>query len=373
MLTFTQMDRFESRILQFIKLRESVQIIGLPGTGKSRFIRDLISKVPKNTLVIYIDTNSLFDDFYIALLTFLGVQLNIQNLENVNNNTHLVLTIKSKVEEIAKNQQILIIIDSFTKLLDAKVPTIYKYLKHLRDINRKQISYIFTTNNVGSPEDRNLIGDLFEIFSEHIEYIPIPTDKEFYKEVVHRANELGFNPTQEQIKQIYSLSGKIHGLKKACIQALRDSKRLDYRNNLRLKGQLEELTEALTAEQLNYLISVSQEKDSDENRARTLRNLGLLTDSNKIRSGLLKQFVAQNYKSELTSAEKLFFDLLEQNKNTTITRKDICETVYPDVKNYEGITEHAIDQLVHRVRSKVSNKYKIETIRGRGYRLIENS
>ncbi|MBI1863620.1 helix-turn-helix domain-containing protein [Candidatus Woesebacteria bacterium] len=53
-----------------------------------------------------------------------------------------------------------------------------------------------------------------------------------------------------------------------------------------------------------------------------------------------------------------------------VSRDQICQAVYPDVKNYSGISDHAIDQLVHRLRSKVPN-YKILTQRGIGIKLIK--
>ena len=52
-----------------------------------------------------------------------------------------------------------------------------------------------------------------------------------------------------------------------------------------------------------------------------------------------------------------------------ISKDQICATVYPDVKDRAGISDHAIDQLIHRLRTKIKSKYTVTTHRGLGYQL----
>jgi len=62
-------------------------------------------------------------------------------------------------------------------------------------------------------------------------------------------------------------------------------------------------------------------------------------------------------------------DLLLAKKEEIVSKDIIAQTVYPDVKNYSGVSDHAIDQLVHRLREKIKDKYSLQTHRGLGYKI----
>ena len=78
----------------------------------------------------------------------------------------------------------------------------------------------------------------------------------------------------------------------------------------------------------------------------------------------------KNYKpSELTAAETRLMDLFMANRGQMVSKNQICDVVYPDVKNKAGISDHSLDQLIHRLRSKIQNQYTLTTHRGLGYKL----
>ena len=73
--------------------------------------------------------------------------------------------------------------------------------------------------------------------------------------------------------------------------------------------------------------------------------------------------------SQLTAAETRLMDLFLTNRGQIVSKNQICDVVYPDVKNKAGISDHALDQLVHRLRVKIKNQYTLTTHRGLGYKL----
>jgi len=72
---------------------------------------------------------------------------------------------------------------------------------------------------------------------------------------------------------------------------------------------------------------------------------------------------------ELTALENKAFQYLVKNKGVIMDREDLITQVWGE--KALDIADHALDQLIHRLKIKVALEgYKIETIKGRGHRLI---
>ncbi|TSC85321.1 MAG: hypothetical protein G01um101416_943 [Microgenomates group bacterium Gr01-1014_16] len=211
----------------------------------------------------------------------------------------------------------LIIIDSFDTLADL---SLFNYLKALRDENKYHLAYVFLVNK---PFNDPVLGDLLKLTSEHIEYLPVLDPAEY--------DLFGFNPSPKQFKEIEKLSGGIPILVKACVYSMRDGSPLNV--------------DPFIAQ----MLASSPQHPS------------------YINSQLIQDYLDNN--SPLSASETRLLTLLEAHKGQLVSKDQICEVVYPDVKNRAGITDHAIDQLIHRLRAKVLEKYSIVTHRGLGYRL----
>lgn len=225
----------------------------------------------------------------------------------------------------------LIVIDSANRLLKPELQPFFFYLKALRDQHKYSLAFVLLTHHIIGPEYRPLLGDFYEIASEHIEHLP-PTDPA-------QAPDFGFSPTPKQFDQITKLSGGIPALIKICIIALRDNSSLDPEKNPKLKAQIEEM---LSVSPNDPILSHSQ---------------------------LVCEYLNSHPSTNLTAAETRLLNLLLQSQNQIISKDQICATVYPDVKDRAGISDHAIDQLIHRLRTKVKSKHTITTHRGLGYQL----
>lgn len=287
------MDEFRKKIQTFLSYGESVQIVAPHGFGKSRFGRSLGG--------LYLDTNLL------------------------QSSAEIMDAIKSSSERK------LIVLDYLDHILTPEYSSLFKFMKAMRDQFKYQLSYIFLTSKSVTHDMLPIMGDLYEIATEHVEYLPTLSRSEY-----NSFGLPGFTPNSKQALEIEKLSGGIPTLVKICMLALRDGTSLDPEKNLKLKGQIEEMLSA-----------------------------------NPDHPAYAKASLLQNYKSsELTAAETRLLDLLVANKGQIVSKNQICDSVYPDVKNKAGISDHSLDQLIHRLRSKIKDLgSKITTHRGLGYKL----
>ena len=286
------MDEFRKRILGFLARGESVQIVAPHGFGKSRLGRSLGG--------LLLDTNLLQTP------------------------QELMKAVKSSPEKK------LIVIDYLDHILTPEYTPLFKYLKALRDQHKYQLAFVFLTSRPITHNYQPIMGDLYEIATEHVEQPPALTPSEY--------EMFGFSPTPKQLKEIEGLSGGIPSLVKICVISMRDGTSLDPTENLKLKGQIEEMLAASP----NHPVYA--------------------------KAGLMQKYLS-HIPSELTAAETRLLELLKSKSGQIVSKDEIAQAVYPDVKNYSGVSDHALDQLIHRLRSKVKDKYTLSTHRGLGYKL----
>lgn len=221
------------------------------------------------------------------------------------NSEEILSSIKSARE------QKLIIIDALDEILDSQHQPLFKYLKALRDVHKYQLAYVFLTSRPIGHTSQALLGDLSYLVEEHVVNLP-PLEIAEY-------DLFGWKATPAQLKTIAEISHGIPAVVKTCVLILRDGGILDPVQNPQLADIL-------------------------------------------AKTGLVKPV-------ELSASETRLLEILLANKNQLVSKDKICEAVYPDVKNRAGISDHAIDQLVHRLREKIKSKYSLQTHRGLGYKL----
>ncbi len=274
---------------QFLDRGESVQIVAPSGFGKSRFAKSLAG--------LLVDPNIL--------------QSPAEMLEFIK----------------TSSERKLIILDSFDHLLSTEYQPLFKYLKGLRDQYKYKLAYVVLTHKLIGPENQKLLGDFYELATEHIEYLPVLKPSEY--------DYFGWQPTTSQVVEVEELSGGIPTLVKICVFAMRDKTNLN--SNPKLEAAITEML-----------------ADSPDHPA--YKN-----------SSLVQNYLHNLKNTQLSASETRLLNLLLKNKGQIVSKDQICKEIYPDVKNYLGITDHAIDQLMHRLRTKVKNKYTLSTRRGLGY------
>ncbi|KKS32251.1 MAG: hypothetical protein UU93_C0008G0013 [Candidatus Amesbacteria bacterium GW2011_GWA2_42_12] len=224
--------------------------------------------------------------------------------------THLLQTPAELLQTIKdSSERNLIVIDSLDRILNTEHRALFNYLKALRDSHKYHLAYVFLCH--AEIKANEILDDLEYLVSEHIEHLPPLTSDEY--------DLFGFQPTPKQLKQLIELSGGIPALVKVYVLAMRDGQSLDSTQNPQIAAML-------------------------------------------VKTGKTKL-------SQLTAAETRLMDLFLTNRGQIVSKNQICDVVYPDVKNKAGISDHALDQLVHRLRVKIKNQYTLTTHRGLGYKL----
>src|SRR3989344_826225 len=293
---------FRAKIQKYLDRGESVQVVAPPGFGKSRFG----SPFP----------NAAFLDFNLVAPKNLGSVLDFFK-------SHVQFT-----------DHTIIVLDEIDELLTNNYEPFWVYLKAIRDQHKYHLAYLFLVQRPISSSHRPLLGDLFEIASEHIEYLPALEPSEY--------DLFGSNPSPKQLLQIQKDSGGIPALVKICAMSLRDNSSLNPDSNPKLAGLLEEM------------LSVSPDHPAYTH------------------SQIIRDFLTGQSSSALSASETRLLDLLTSHSGQLVSKDQICEAVYPDVKNKAGISDHAIDQLVHRLRSKIKDQGSVVTHRGLGYKLSQS-
>ena len=274
---------FRDKILGFLAHGDCVQVVAPSGFGKSRFGRNLGG--------VYLDFNLVINKTPETLANFVK-------------------------ENFAEG---IMVLDSLDSTLDIKYLPFFNFLKALRDAHKYKLTYVFLFHKPVGPDKQAILGDCYEIASEHIEYLPTlsPEECEFYEK-----------------------SGGIATFEKICGIAKRDGLSLDPEQNHKLKAQLEEM---LT--------------DYPEHPAYA-------------KSSIIQDYLAARKNTELSAAETRLLELLQSKKGQIVSKDEIARSIYPDVKNYDGVSDHALDQLIHRLRSKIQDLGStITTHRGLGYKL----
>jgi hypothetical protein len=360
------MGDFLQKIIKITNMGESLQIVALHGMGKSRFARELVAKSDKSHVFYHIDTNQIPDFSFTSFISYLRMLLGMS--AGSGDLVSLSIETSKKVNDLAQTKQVTLIFDYMDDILIPENENLFRFLKVMRDGTKYKISYIFMVKAPIQPDMVGIMKDLYELASEHVEYLPLMTDREYEEQVVKNYGpNVSFVPNRKQVEEIKRLSGKIPALIKITMQAIRDGLTLSFQENHRLRGQLEEMVGSLSSEELKSLTEIAREESLDNKASPYLKKIGIVNDSGKIGSHLLADFLIRTQTNELSVGENQLFLLLKENEKKVVTKDAICEKVYPDVKNMNGISDHAIDQMVHRLRSKLGEKYKIETLRGRGY------
>jgi len=157
-------------------------------------------------------------------------------------------------------------------------------------------------------------------------------------------------------------------------------------NDERIRLQSEELWENLNKEEQQILLKVVNNKEitkEERKKGIYLWNTGFITIDRqqlKIFSPLFEYYVRQRRREELKESgvefskkELIFFEFLKRNKDLICEREKIIEEVWPEAEEL-GISDWAIDKLAGRVRGKLKlqkNKFELQTIKTRGYKLVE--
>src|SRR3989344_1364939 len=215
------------------------------------------------------------------------------------------------------------------------------YFKSIRESDRNRTSFIFAISG-----DVVLAGPLKTVMLENVIYLEPLNSADAMAFLQKMENLYKGKLTPAQKEEILSLSGRVPRIIKRLCKLFMD--KIDAATDLKLQSDLEEIDIFLKNNpQMKWDIPLLVKKTAGQERV------------NQVES-----------KEALSKQEFLLAKLLIENKGKMVTREEMIEAVWKS-KMYD-VNEHALDQMLHRLRKKMENatpKCKLITYRGRGCKL----
>lgn len=411
------------QILQFVTHGQSCQLISVPGAGRSTVLRlltyhkQLLTHHLKNNnyLFAYVNfaeianfaTAELHKSLFLSILSSMEdnpklhkelYELFTQALK-LNDPLVMFQNLKKSILTIGQsnNRAMVFLFDRFSEFADKTTNDFFTGLKSLRTASGGKLAVVFSTHR--PLEDLLAVDhwkDFYEFFVDNHIFLELYDKEATGFRIAVLEKEYGKKLPPKVKDEIIKLTGGHGKLVKLTTQLLLNSHPerpkgvegspniIDFLlSHILIRGSLLEIWQALTGEERQLL---RQEKINQ-----SLKNLGLpfplLTEFIKrnIADELIPKTIRFSEKqneiyfgdqplSDLTNYEFRLLKYLIDNPNRVCGRDEIIIAVYSDSKTVAGVSDEALDQMVHRLRKKIEdeadNPKHLLTVKGRGFRFI---
>lgn len=407
-----------------IRLRHSVELVGMKRVGISNFLRFFLNhKEIKKVyirdtdnyhLFIPVDLHDLIEQevFPFWVLTFKRLVDAVEKIDIDSSTKELINTLF--LNSVQLHDHFMTIENlkrAFRELISAGVtPTIFfirfdrlnshatkqllENLQGLIDATNRKLSYVFTSFR---PLDQ-LSSDAFPRASlatfSHIMYLCTAKSRDM-KVIYESFNDRYRLDIQKPVvNHIIQYSGG-HVQYLHLLMLIMNEKKLTLLPNIqeiaqdeRVSYLFDELWESLQnteQETLEKIGSGEKISKTDKEVSKYLWFTGFIDKkTNKIFSPLFEYFLKNNFSNinapqktsengEFTKKEHSLFSYLEQHFDELCERDDIALHVWPEIAS-EGVSDWTIDRLIARVRNKLKmqkSPYSIVTVKTRGYKLVK--
>ncbi len=407
-----------------IKHRHSAVLLGIKRVGISNFlnffignreVQDTYVKSKSKHFFIPVDLNDLVESEIQPFWT-LTLKRILDAVESSSMNPFVKKEISELFLESIQLQDLFFTIDSvrlsikkiieqgylptlflirFDRLMNSVTPELFANLAGLRDGTHQQLSYVFTSF---LPFER-IFPNVFQHAALLVGYKNVyikPAEREDERTIIStykkRYDVVLDDKTEEYLLEL--VDGHFRYLQLALI--ILHEKDVDKKDKNKLfeylvsdesiRLQSEELWENLNKDEQTILLKIVKGEKvtkEDKKKADYLISSGFIKEENKtyrIFNPLFEYYVKEREKEEQKEAssdfskkELLLFNLLKENKDEICERERIIEVVWPQEEEL-GVSDWAIDKLVGRVRVKLKsqdNNFEIQTVKTRGYKLVE--
>lgn len=402
-------------ILNYAAHGQSCQLISPPGAGRSTVIR-LLAFHPKlvkyhlasqgltlrGYLFVYVnfaeipnfETGELIKFLFLSLLTALEEnkklhsQISLLFKEALKLNDPLVIFQNFKKSiltiEQSNNVTIVFLFDRFSEFADKIAPDFYSSLYSLR-IGGGRVPIVLSTHRpLKELLPENIIKTFYEFFVENLILL------EPYDEVANNfriavlEKEYGKTLPPQLKKEIVRLTGGHSKLMKLSAQiALGNPELARPERSRRVEGSI---VNFLLSHNLieNSLLEIWQSLPVDQ-QSKPLFPLYDQFVKQGIPQTLLPKTVRLNdYSNEIYFGDEPLADLTAQefkllkflldNPQRVVERNEVINAVWSDSKTQAGVSDEALDQMVHRLRRKIEdeadNPKHLLTVKGRGFRFL---
>ncbi len=412
------------KLLEIIRSGRSAQIVGIPGSGKSIFLRLLAynknlrlkhlgetQKFVHFTLMDFSEMKKrpLFDVIKFMLISlsyslgergFKALQAEINNTlkDALSFNDELILfqALKRSVDFLAveKKMTLIFLFDRFFEYIPFIDQRFFLNLKILRNQAKYRFSTVFSLPRpLEELLEPSLLSEYYEFVAGNIVYLPFydPVGLDFRLSYLEKVTH---KKVSGQIKKaLIKLTGGHGKLMRVCFEILLSDNPHD---NLREFLLTKSSVKASLFEIWNALSVQEQEELKNDRETSSLTALGLLKNG-KMTIPLLEEFIKtlpkkvypiifdpdkneirhgdEDFTEKLSPSEFRLLKFLIINRDKTCSKEEIISNVWKDTQTQEGVTDQALDQIIYRVRKKIepdpNNPMHVLTVKGRGYRFSD--
>ena len=350
------------KISQILKKGETVQLIGAPGSGTSALVR-LITQVPKikniyfpkslNFNFLLLDGNFLLERNSLTLsrlfLSLFGTQADIPE-DNVGINQKL----EEEISRICSKGNLVLIIDHIQELDYPELAPFFANLSYVYRRFRPNLNFIFISDRLlRTRADLENFKDLGRFLTSNIISISNLNQKDSFWFIKDVEKQVRLHLNKEEETEIFKISSGFPRTMKRLVEAVSKGFSIDElmeNPNLfpALAIHLDELSESGGMIQESPILIAYRNSLSDKDKGDHFENIKFNQRLTKLEDKLLKFFLLK--------------------KGEVVVREDGIEKLWGE--NAVAISDHAYDQIVHRLRGKLRTsipKVELETIKGRGH------
>lgn len=393
------------KILNFIKEGNSVQLISLPGVGRSNLLGFLsyntkirlkhLGVKQKNFHFVNINLSEVKEKPTAEVFKFIFLELwdslkdrkyeydEVKKIlkESLDFNDEMAVFqgLKKAIEllTLEKGLTIVFLFDRFETYVKNVDSSFFSNLRALRNKAKYKFSAVFSLNRpLENILESNALLEFHEFIVGHHVFLPLYDKSGVDFRISYLEKSLGKKLEKKDLDSILTLTGGHGKLTRLCSEAVLSGTKIeDIISDGPVKGALLEIHNALTPSEINLL----EAKQGNEylEKVELFKNgrigISLFEDFIKLHKPKTK-FDLESLSENLSSLEYKLLKFFTQNSGRIIGREEIVQNVWQDNKSIQGVTDQALDQLIFRLRKKIeadpNNPTLLTTVKGRGFKFV---
>ena len=341
--------------VQALRAGECASFLGLSGSGKSNLLGYLAHRQPvESCRMLLVDCNRLSElstnGLFRLVRQLLGEQ--VAPPDEAERLGKAAALERAVARQLQAAPAMCLLFDRFDALGESD-RAIFGNLRALRDAHKYQLTYLTATRRPLEPHS-----ELAELFYANTFWLGVLSESDSRWNIARYAARKGLDWDETATARILDLSRGYPSLLRAVCEAYAAGAALDAASLVDHPAVARRLEEFW----------------SDHPTDEELRLCGL-ADHPLLNLG---RSPAQLDLSQLTAKEHLLWQYLQAHPGQVCDKDDLIRAVWPEDRIFErGVRDDSLAQLVRRLREKVepdpSNPRRIQTVAGRGYRLIKDS
>jgi DNA-binding winged helix-turn-helix (wHTH) protein len=414
-------------LLTYIREGNSVQLLGLPGYGRSNVLRFLtyssairkahLGKENERMHFVLIDFSEvrkrpLFDVTKFMFLCLADSLLERQLQEEyekvyglfkesliLQDELMLFQALKQALDYMATERLMTVIFlcDRFDEYIPTLTPEFFTNLRSLRDRVKYQFNVVFSlTRSLEESIEADLFSDFYEFVAGHLVYVRLCDSPSLDFRLGYLEKITGKILPEKQKKELLHLTGGHGRLTRICSESLLAATDIsDIEKHVfsqkTVQDALKKIWKALTPAEQHTLSHLA----FADKQIKTYLEQVELVQKDALAIPLLEDFLIE-HKEQDTKPETIFFDgntqeikkgeqvlsdtltsaeykllmFLMQHPEKVIGREELIEAIWEENKSVAGVTDQAVDQLIFRLRKKIEDNpntpVHLLTVKGRG-------